>query len=411
MHFPIQNPQYLIWVFAIILPMVFSLSFSDPRTTKASMLCGPSENSDINFIPKFIKLMEFLSENVTYDRWGHQSIGHPPPEIFGLAQCHEDLSQTDCLLCFAEARTKLPKCLPSNSARLYLDGCFLRYDNYSFFHETVDPKRDSLKCSDRTGVIEDPYMKMELTKKVEMVVKNATETAVMNGGFAAAEVKGGVVGVYALAQCWKTIDEKGCRECLANAVTRVIGCVPGGEGRVLNAGCYLRYSTKKFYGLGAESKQADDGLSKIGVIIASTVLAAIAITILSLFGAFIGYTRILKIREGDFSPKEASDVLQVGLLCTQASTALRPSMPEVVQMLNDKESEIPSPKQPPFLNSSVLGSDDSTKSSSINGLSLSRHSIAEMSSSSYKSAMISPESNGPSTVETSELSSLCSECA
>ena len=62
--------------------------------------------------------------------------------------------------------------------------------------------------------------------------------------------------------------------------------------------------------------------------------------------------------KGSFPIEEASNVLQIGLLCTQASVALRPSMSEVVQMLSDNEYEIPSPKQPPFLNASLLNSDD-----------------------------------------------------
>lgn len=35
-------------------------------------------------------------------------------------------------------------------------------------------------------------------------------------------------------------------------------------------------------------------------------------------------------------------------------------MSEVVQMLSDREHEIPLPMQPPFLNASILSSDDST---------------------------------------------------
>ena len=64
--------------------------------------------------------------------------------------------------------------------------------------------------------------------------------------------------------------------------------------------------------------------------------------------------------KGIYSEKEASNVLQIGLLCTQASAALRPSMSKVVEMLNNEEYVIPSPKQPPFLNASVLSSDDSS---------------------------------------------------
>ena len=38
-----------------------------------------------------------------------------------------------------------------------------------------------------------------------------------------------------------------CEYCLANAVSNISSCTPKQEGRVLNTGCYLRYSTEKFY--------------------------------------------------------------------------------------------------------------------------------------------------------------------
>lgn len=61
------------------------------------------------------------------------------------------------------------------------------------------------------------------------------------------------------------------------------------------------------------------------------------------------------LRDHEFPAKEASNVLQIGLLCTQASVALRPSMAEVVTMLKaNKERDIPIPNQPPFLNSTTL---------------------------------------------------------
>lgn len=75
--------------------------------------------------------------------------------------------------------------------------------------------------------------------------------------------------------------------------------------------------------------------------------------------------------KGRFSEEEAANVLQIGLLCTQASSALRPSMAEVVQMLTNRECEIPKPKQPPFLNASVLSTNDCT-GSSISKVSLTR---------------------------------------
>lgn len=69
--------------------------------------------------------------------------------------------------------------------------------------------------------------------------------------------------------------------------------------------------------------------------------------------------------KGEFPVEEASIVLQIGLLCTQSSISIRPSMDEVLKMLKDRDCPVPSPKQPPFLNASFLGSDDSTESCSI----------------------------------------------
>lgn len=56
--------------------------------------------------------------------------------------------------------------------------------------------------------------------------------------------------------------------------------------------------------------------------------------------------------EANFQEVEASQLLQIGLLCVQASAELRPSMPVVVKMLTCSQ-DIPLPTQPPFLNSSI----------------------------------------------------------
>lgn len=57
--------------------------------------------------------------------------------------------------------------------------------------------------------------------------------------------------------------------------------------------------------------------------------------------------------DGRFLADQASRVLQIGLLCTQASAELRPVMSMVVKMLTENY-DIPQPTQPPFLSSSSL---------------------------------------------------------
>lgn len=57
---------------------------------------------------------------------------------------------------------------------------------------------------------------------------------------------------------------------------------------------------------------------------------------------------------GNFQEEEASRLLQIGLLCAQASAELRPTMSSVVKMIRG-EQEVPQPAQPPFLNSTSSG--------------------------------------------------------
>lgn len=76
-------------------------------------------------------------------------------------------------------------------------------------------------------------------------------------------------------------------------------------------------------------------------------------------------------------------MLQIGLLCVQASADLRPSMSTVVKMLNNNTA-IPRPTQPPFLNSSSVESSpliQNESSSSLPGSSKSHSSGNSMTQS------------------------------
>ncbi|KAA8530216.1 hypothetical protein F0562_004925 [Nyssa sinensis] len=233
--------------------------------------------------------MEVLSQLVTTHRWGQHVINSTTP-VYGLAQCFQDLSHTDCLLCYAASRTRLPRCLPAISARIYLDGCFLRYDNYSFFNESIDPSRDTVNCSSSDGNTTNNKT-LEFNQSVGLLIDNVTKTAVLNRGFGVAEVK----GLFGLAQCWKTLSNNGCRECLEKAGKELMtSCLPSKEGRGLNAGCYLRYSTKKFYNDEVEKGPQHSGVSETGVIVA-IALSGAAFFMLTLFAACAWYMRLTKL--------------------------------------------------------------------------------------------------------------------
>ncbi|XP_031287769.1 cysteine-rich receptor-like protein kinase 1 [Pistacia vera] len=299
MQFQIRIPKFLIGIISIHLAfsMFVSPSFSSSRTSESFFKCGTKMlPTDSYFISNFVKVMEFLSGEVKKQGHADFYINNPPPNIYGLAQCHEDLSSTDCELCFAAARTKVPRCLPSESARIFLDGCFLRYDDYDFFKETIDPVYDTVNCSSPTGLLADDSLHKQFEAKLGELITNVTRQAKSNEGFAVAEGKGGVVSVYALAQCWATVSDEGCGQCLDKAGQELRNCSPGSDGRAMYTGCYMRYSVERFFNTEPEPEDSEE-YSKMTIAI---TIGAISFAILSCFGCFMGYKRLSRKREEQY---------------------------------------------------------------------------------------------------------------
>ncbi|KAL3748480.1 hypothetical protein ACJRO7_009685 [Eucalyptus globulus] len=282
---------------SIALPLLalssffFSLAVSNPRITEAGRICENFTGIVAgNVVSNGITAMSEVSDSIAAQGWGKYSLASPPPAMYFLTQCHGDLTETECLLCFTESWTRITRCLPS-FGRLYLDGCFLRYGSYDFYNETVDPTRDMLKCS--SNLTAPAERVAELSDRVDRVLRNVSASAVRNKGFAVAgeDGVGGVAGVYALAQCWSTLDAGSCRFCLENATSMARSCAPGEEARAMNAGCFLRYSTTKFYDV-----PDSGGSSKVRITIAITS-SATAATSLVLIGAYIGYKKYSKKKQ------------------------------------------------------------------------------------------------------------------
>ncbi|KAK3224607.1 hypothetical protein Dsin_004469 [Dipteronia sinensis] len=489
-----------------------SFSISSSRSCESYVACGTTKHpqgdtfeDDLNF------LIYDLRQKAKTKGFGVFSTPNLNSELYGLFECHKDLSSSDCQRCFHYTETKLSRCSAFDSARIYLDGCFFRYDNHKFFNESLDPVRDHVNCTQPISILSDDSLLEQFGTKLGEVLLNVTNQAKSNKGFGAVEAKGGVLSVYALAQCWETLSPEGCSQCLDRARAELKDCSPNAEGRATFAGCYVRYSTDRFFSNGAEDRFRSKNESNMTT---GIILTVIGFTALSTFGAFLGYRRLSKRIEGKndlvasanmsslnfkyemlekatdnfdgsrklgqggagsvfrgtlpdgrnvavkrlffntrqwvdqffnevnlisgiqhrnlvrllgcsiegpesllvyeyvpnrsldqillghnpysklatkvwrhhkankitqsidpclcgrFPVNEASKVLQIGLLCTQASVALRPTMRQVVQMLNDKDFTIPSPKQPPFLNASVISPGDSSKNSIVNSTAL-----------------------------------------
>ena len=53
--------------------------------------------------------------------------------------------------------------------------------------------------------------------------------------------------VYGVAQCAETASPSSCQECLKVAHGNINSCLPSTNGRAVDAGCFLRYSSSPFF--------------------------------------------------------------------------------------------------------------------------------------------------------------------
>ncbi|KAL2347301.1 hypothetical protein Fmac_001301 [Flemingia macrophylla] len=278
---------------------------AEPRAKTVLMTCGQEleQNTTIN-VPNFVAAMEKISDEMRKSGFGTTVVGTGPDATYGLAQCYGDLSLLDCVLCYAEARTVLPQCFPYSSARIFLDGCFMRAENYSFFDEYTGPG-DRAACGNTTK------KNTSFQVAAKQTVLRAVQDAANDKGYARGNVAvAGTINqsVYVLADCWRTLDQSSCKACLENASSSILGCLPWSEGRALNTGCFMRYSDTDFL-----NKEQENGSSRGNVVV--IVVAVVSSVIVSVVGVtIVVYMRkqryIQKKRKGSIDSEKLAKTLQ-----------------------------------------------------------------------------------------------------
>lgn len=232
----------------LLLPiLLFPISSSTNNPSPAIFLSICDQNQTQNaqsFDVNFVEAMEKIHQNITATGFA-ASTSNSTPTVFGLGQCFAYLSSINCQLCYSQSRVKLPHCLPSTAGRIYLDGCFLEYADRNVSTHYADSS-DAYDCSNTT--IDEP-LRPGFVNMTGELVGNLTVSAYREGYYRAGNVRVSPgLTVYGMAQCWKSLNVSGCRECLEKGRESVVGrCLPSDEGKAMNAGCFVRYSTEPFY--------------------------------------------------------------------------------------------------------------------------------------------------------------------
>ncbi|KAK9052734.1 hypothetical protein SSX86_029364 [Deinandra increscens subsp. villosa] len=244
-----------VFINLIIFLLLVAKSDGDPRSQIVKLVCDQQQaNNQTIAIPNFLQTMTKIGTQLRSSRSGTAVTGTGPDAMFGLGECYGDLSTDDCVLCYAEARTVLPTCFPA-FGRIHLDGCFMRMNNYSFFDEDLG-REDGTVCGDGKvtgGVFRD---------SVRRAVSNAVIDAPKNRDFFAREVASDDDGAFVLADCWNSLNESFCADCLKRASESVLKCLPSSEGRAVYTGCFLRYSDANFLNQESSSASNEEGSTK-----------------------------------------------------------------------------------------------------------------------------------------------------
>ncbi|XP_033130216.1 cysteine-rich receptor-like protein kinase 3 isoform X1 [Brassica rapa] len=285
----------------LLMGLFLSPVISDPRGETVAQMCNnrtmtPQQRSLV--VTNFLNAMDAVSPLIEARGYGQVVNGTGNLTVYAYGECMKDLDKKDCDLCFAQIKAKVPRCLPfqqiTRGGRVFSDGCYVRYDEYNFFNETLS-SLDQTNCSEKeiTGVNRTLFR-----DNAAELVKFMSVEAVRNGGFYAGFVDKRNVAVHGLAQCWEPLTRSGCVECLGKASEQIGSCLGKEEGRALNAGCYMRFSTHKFYNnSGNSTADGNGGHNHLVVILAVTCSVVAFVLLVSAVGFLYRKKRAKKQRE------------------------------------------------------------------------------------------------------------------
>ncbi|KAM3706316.1 hypothetical protein ACJW31_03G144100 [Castanea mollissima] len=290
--------SYLLLLLLLLLLLALCLFVnpcpSDPRATDAALVCSNKTSlpQRDTFKRNFFAAMETMTPLIATKGYAAVVNGTGNTTVYAFGECMKDLTNIECDLCFARCQTKIFGCFPVRKAtrggRLFYDGCYLRYDDYSFFNETLSVE-DKTVCGAQKFVGNGSVF----SANVNQLVMNLRVESPKSDGFSVGFVTNENVTVYGLAQCWEFVNGTACEDCLANAVSKIRSCTPKEEGKVLNAGCYLKYSTKNFYSNSTQPVINSNQGSKLAIALTATS-SALALLLVIAMVVFIVRKNVLK---------------------------------------------------------------------------------------------------------------------
>ncbi|KAI7745337.1 hypothetical protein M8C21_033811 [Ambrosia artemisiifolia] len=286
-------------VVVVIILVVTGLSVAQPSTkttntnTPLIYYCGsyyPMSTAVFfrNLNLTFSQLRSQLSNAGIYNAQAQNMVNGDA--VYGVAQCRNYLVSAECLACFDVAVSALEPCGSANGAHVFLDNCYLRFENYNEFYNNPQSNQD-VDVTEICGNESTSQPVTAFNQAVQELLSDIIVATPRTSDFYIASTRqltsGANATIYAIAQCFKNAGQAICKNCLSTAYEKLYSCVPASEARAINVACFMRYSEFPFFqnnqtinlipflGTGSSSKS--------GIVIGVSSSAGLVLLFLALF--------------------------------------------------------------------------------------------------------------------------------
>ncbi|KAH9302268.1 hypothetical protein KI387_013851, partial [Taxus chinensis] len=204
---------------------------------------GDTYSSNLNRV--IADLVRNTPQNSGYNT---SSDGQSPNQVYGLLQCIGNISAEYCSTCSREANNYIHEvCANDIGGQIWLDDCFLRYDNSNFTSKLDTDGKYLTNVNNVASNLEANYKSIttDLLSNLSNQVYNDPARkgyALGSANFSSSDI------VYGRVQCWRDLSVKDCRTCLFTARQTLENCCStkqGGQG--LLGSCSVRYEIYPFF--------------------------------------------------------------------------------------------------------------------------------------------------------------------
>ncbi|KAI3747600.1 hypothetical protein L6452_10113 [Arctium lappa] len=241
-------------VLLVLLLIELGIAQSNDTNIPIQYFCGSiAPKSQSNFIKNRKSTldelrMQLLSRRVFYARAQNLSDGD---SVFAVAQCRNYISVDQCVDCFDVAASELVNCTAGNGAYVFLDNCFVRYEDFADFYNNPTVKQDGVGtplslCGNQS--VSQPIT--SFNQVVDRLLSDIRDATPKTSNFYVAstrQITSENATMYAFAQCVENRNQSSCQTCMNTAYDRLYNCLPSTEGRFFDMGCVARYSETPFF--------------------------------------------------------------------------------------------------------------------------------------------------------------------